>query len=160
MFKHWLFYLGLSAVAVNAMPVAAQKNDTYSEDLARVYAAQQRILALKEACDEAVPAQRDTHDRAYGEWKKRHHALLEDLERRVTLMIRNASRDQQDYTRNLGKYEGAILQRRLDYKKDLLSLDKAEMGQQCGQMPAYLQGAEADLSKKYAEELQTIGKRK
>jgi hypothetical protein len=42
----------------------------------------------------------------------------------------------------------------------LLSLDQAELGQQCGQVPAYLQGPEADFSKKYAEELQTIGKRK
>jgi hypothetical protein len=160
MFKQWQFYLGLSAVASVAVPVAAQEAGTYSEDLARVYGAHQRILALKEACDEAVPAQRKSHDKAYGEWKKRHNALLQDLERRVTLMIRKASKDQQDYTRNLGKYEGAILQQRLDYKKDLLSLDKAEMGQQCAQMSAYLQGAEADFSKKYAEELQTIGKRR
>jgi hypothetical protein len=34
------------------------------------------------------------------------------------------------------------------------------MGQQCSQMPAYLQSPEADLNKKYAEELQTIRKRK
>lgn len=160
MFKHWLVYLGLSVVAGVAVPDAAQAGGTYSEDLARVYAAHQRILALKEACDEAVPSQRSGHDKAYADWKKRHHALLQDLDRRVTLMIHQASKDQQEYSRNLGKYEGAILQRRQDYKKDLLSLDKAELGQQCGQVPAYLQGPEADFSKKYAEELQTIRKRK
>jgi hypothetical protein len=160
MFRHWLIYFGLSAVAGVAVPVAAQETGAYSEDLARVYAAHQRILALKEACDEAVPGQRDGHDKAYGEWKKRHNTLLQDLDRRVTLMIRHASKDQQDYSRNLGKYEGAILRRRQEYKKDLLTLDKTEMGQQCSQMPAYLQSPEADLNKKYAEELQTIRKRK
>lgn len=160
MFKQWLVYLGLIAVSGIASPAAAQSSGNYSEDLARVYGAHQRILALKEACDEAVPSQRDGHDKAYAGWKKRHQPLLQDLDRRLTLMIRQASKDQQEYSRNLGKYEGAILQQRQDYKKDLLSLDTAELGQQCGQLPAYLQGAEADFSKKYAEELQTIGKRR
>lgn len=160
MFKQWLVYLGLIAASGIVSPVAAQASGNYSEDLARVYAAHQRILALKEACDEAVPGQRAGHDKAYAGWRKRHQSLLQDLDRRLTLMIRQASKDQQEYSRNLGKYEGAIVQQRQDYKKDLLSLDKAELEQQCAQLPAYLQGPEADFSKKYAEELQTIGKRK
>lgn len=160
MFKQPLVvYLGLLGVFGIAAPAAAQSSGNYSEDLARVYAGHQRILALRDACDEAVPAQRDSHHKAYDGWRKRHHAMLQDLDRRLTLMIRQASRDQQEYSRNLGKYEGAILQQREDYKKDLLS-DRAELGQQCSQLPAYLQSPEADFSKKYAEELQTIGKRK
>lgn len=169
MFKQWMIGLVLPVVAGIAAPAVAQSGSTqsgsaqssgnYSEDLARVYAGHQRILALKEACDEAVPGQRDSHQKAYDAWRKRHHAMLQDLDRRLTVMIRQASRDQQEYSRNLGKYEGAILQQRQDYKKDLLS-DRTELGPQCSQLPAYLQSPEADFSKKYAEELQTIGKRK
>jgi hypothetical protein len=159
MFKQWLVCLALPVFAGIAAPAVAQSSGNYSEDLARVYAGHQRILALRDACDEVVPGQRDSHQKAYEEWRKRHHAMLQDLDRRLTVMIRQASRDQQEYSRNLGKYEGAILQQREDYKKDLLS-NRAELGPQCGQLPAYLQSPEADFSKKYAEELQTIGKRK
>jgi hypothetical protein len=159
MFKQWLVCLALPVFAGIAAPAVAQSSGNYSEDLARVYAGHQRILALRDACDEVVPGQRDSHQKAYEEWRKRHHAMLQDLDRRLTVMIRQASRDQQEYSRNLGKYEGAILQQREDYKKDLLS-NRAELAQQCSQLPAYLQSPEADFSKKYAEELQTIGKRK
>lgn len=160
MFRQWLIYLGCVATAGISLPAAAQASGDYAEDLARVYAAHQRVLALKEACDEIVAGQRATHAQAYADWKKRHQSLLQDLERRVTVMIRQASKDQQEYSRNLGKYEGAILQQRQDYRKDLLALDKSELEQQCGQFPAYLKGPEADFRKKYADELQTIGKRK
>jgi hypothetical protein len=159
MFKQWLVCLALPVFAGITAPAAAQSSGNYSEDLARVYAGHQRILALRDACDEVVPGQRDSHQKAYEEWRKRHHAMLQDLDRRLTVMIRQASRDQQEYSRNLGKYEGAILQQREDYKKDLLS-NRAELGPQCGQLPAYLQSPEADFSRRYAEELQTIGKRK
>lgn len=160
MSKQWLVYIGgLMFVGAN-MPAAAQATGDYAQDLARVYGAHQRVLAVREACDESFPDLRAATDKAYADWKKRNLSLLQDLERRVTMMIRQASKDQQEYSRNLGKYEGQILQQRLDFKNIVLALDKAEFEQQCRQFPAYLKGPEADFGKKYAEELQTLGRRK
>jgi len=160
MFIRWVICLCFSAFAGLSGPAAAQGTGDYAEDLARVYGAHQRVLATREACDEAFPARRAATDKAYSEWRERHQSLLEDLDSRVTLMIQGVSTDQKDYSRNLGKYEGEILQHRLEFRQTLLALDKAELDQQCRQFPAYLKGPEADFRKKYAGELKTIGKRK
>jgi len=75
-------------------------------------------------------------------------------------MIHKVSVDQKDYSRMLGKYEGEILQQRLEYKKTLLALDRTELEHQCRQFPVYLKGPDADFRKKYAGELKTIRNRK
>ena len=160
MFIKSVIYLCSPLLAGLGGIAAAQGTGDYAEDLARVYGAHQRVLATREACDEAFPARRAVTDKAYSDWKQRHQSLLEELDGRVTLMIHGASADQKDYSRNLGKYEGAILQQRIEFKQTLLALDKTELAQQCGQFPAYLKGPEADFRKKYAGELKTIGKRK
>jgi len=160
MFARWVVYACLGAFAVLSGHAAAQATGDYAEDLARVYGAHQRLLATKDACDEAFPARRTETDKAYFEWRRQQEALLEDLDSRVTLLIRNVSTDQKDYSRNLGKYEGEILQQRLDFKRSLLALRTTELEQQCRQFPAYLKSPEADFRKKYAGELKTIGARK
>ena len=140
--------------------VAAETSGNYATDLGRVYGGYQRILAMKEACDTAVPAARAANNRAYAAWEAQHRALLEDLQQRVSAMIRAASKDKEDYVRNLGKYDGEILLQRKEYRDMLLALGAEELRGQCQRVPDTLQGADANLARVYAAELETIRKRK
>ena len=139
---------------------AAEATGNYATDLGRVYGGYQRILAMKEACDVAVPAARAANEQAFAGWQAQHRALVEDLQRRVTAMIRSASTNKNDYVRNVGKYEGAILLERKEYRDTLLGLGAGELREQCRRMPEMLQGPGADLAKVYSAELETIRKRK
>ena len=140
--------------------VAAETSGNYATDLGRVYGGYQRILAMKEACDTAVPAARAANNRAYAAWEAQHRALLEDLQQRVSAMIRAASKDKEDYVRNLGKYDGEILLQRKEYRDMLVALGADELRAQCQRVPETLKGADADLARVYAAELETIRKRK
>lgn len=152
---------GLVAAAMMGWgAVAAGATGDYATDLAAVYGGYQRMLALKEACDMAVPATRAANEKAFSAWHAQHGALVLELQHRVTAMIRLASQDEKDYARNLGKYEGAILQERQGYKEVLIGLGSEELGGQCQRMPEMLKGAAADLGKVYAAELAVIRKRK
>ena len=150
-----------AALALSCGPgVAADATGNYATDLATVYGGYQRLLAMKEACDTAVPASRSVNGKAFAAWQAQQRALTQDLQRRVTAMIRLASQDEKEYTRNLGKYEGAILQERQEYKEMLLGLGTDELREQCRRMPEMLKGPGADLGKVYASELEVIRKRK
>lgn len=152
---------GLIAAAVMTWSAAAGgATGDYATDLAVVYGGYQRMLAMKEACDMAVPATRPENDKAFSAWQAQHGALVRELQYRVTAMIRLASQDEKDYARNLGKYEGAILQERQEYKEVLIGLGVDELRGQCQRMPEMLKGASADLGKVYASELAVIRKRK
>lgn len=140
--------------------LAAEPAGDYASDLSRVYWGYYQVLAQKEACDASVPAARAANDKAIAAWQAQHRALIQELQRRVTAMIRSASSDEKDYTRNLGKYEGAILQERREYRDTLLKLTPDELREQCQRMPEVLKGPEADLAKVYAAELETIRQRK
>jgi len=142
------------------LAVAAESPGNYATDLARVYGGYQRILAMKEACDTAVPAARAANNRAYAAWEAQHRALLEDLQQRVSAMIRAASKDKEDYLRNLGKYDGEILLQRKEYRDMLVALGADELRAQCQRVPETLKGADADLARVYATELEAIRKRK
>ena len=137
-----------------------ESSGDYATDLGRVYGAYQRMLAMKEVCDAAAPATRAANDKAFAAWQVQHTSLIQELQRRVTEMIRLASKDEREYARNVGKYEGAILQERQEYKEILLGLGSEELRGKCERMPEQLKGAQADLSKVYVNELQTIRKRK
>jgi hypothetical protein len=139
---------------------AAEPTGDYATDLATVYGGYQRMLAMKDACDTSLPPTRPANDKAYSAWYKQHRALILDLQRRVTAMIRRASTDEKDYTRNVGKYEGEMLQLRQEYKESLLALGAEELRAQCQRMPEMLKGPGADLGKVYAGELETIRNRK
>lgn len=139
---------------------AQQASGDYATDLGVVYAGYQRILALKEACDEAVPETRAANERAFAAWQKRHQELLAELKRRVTAMIRRASRDEQQFSRNLGKYEGAILLSREEQKVSFLTAGSKMLRAQCQRAPELLNGPEGDLAVVFSGELETIRKRK
>jgi hypothetical protein len=152
--------LAAAALGLVSSAAAAQASGEYATDLAAVYGGYQRMLAMKEACDAVVPATREANDRAFAAWRAQHRALIQELQRRVTAMIRLASKDEAEYARNVGKYEGAILQERQEYRQILLDLGKEELGGQCQRMPQVLKSADADLGKVYARELETVRKRK
>jgi hypothetical protein len=156
------FSIGITVAAALAFgyAVAADPSGDYAADLGRVYGAYQRVLAMKEACDTAVPGTRTANGKAFSAWQSQHRTLVQDLERRVAAMIRLASRDDQEYVRNVGKYQGAILLERQEYRDTLIGLGAGELREQCERMPDRLQGPEADLGKVYASELETIRKRK
>lgn len=143
-----------------AIAAIAEATGDYATDLGVVYGGYQRMLALKEACDKAQPASRAANDRAFAAWEAQNRALVQDLQRRVTAMIRLASQDEKDYARNVGKYEGAILRERQEYREILLGLGADDLRAQCQRMPETLKGPAADLGKVYAAELAVIRKRK
>jgi hypothetical protein len=156
------FLLSIAAVTAltGAMATAADGPDSYAADLGRVYGGYQRMLAMKEACDTAVPATRAANDKAFAAWQAQHRTLVQDLQRRVSAMILAASTDKDDYVRNIGKYEGAILLERKEYRDTLLGLGQDELREQCRRMPEALTGPGADLAQVYSAELATIRKRK
>jgi len=150
--------LALVAAPATVPAAEAEPAGDYSSDLGRVFGGYHRIVAEKEACDSALPASRAANDKAFAAWQNRHQSLVQELRRRVTAMIRLASTDERDYARNLGKYEGAILQEREEYRNQLLKLPEEELRGQCQRMAAVLRGPESDLAKVYADDLAAIRK--
>lgn len=151
--------LCVACAAVQSAAAAAAAGD-YGSKLSSVYFAHQRLLALREACDEALPAQAQVSAKAYASWQARHKALLNELDARLTLMIRGESKDEKEYMRNVGKYEGSILEYRNDKRDELLAQPRDGMEQFCGDFRNYLTGSGSDFHREYAEELREIRKRK
>lgn len=158
--RRTLSALMAAAMLGYGMAAVAEATGNYAADLATVYGGYQRMLAMKEACDASALDSRAGNDKAFAAWQAQHRALIQDLQRRVSLMIRLASEDEKDYARNLGKYEGAILQERQEYREMLLGLGADELRAQCQRMPEMLKGPGADFGKVYASELEVIRKRK
>lgn len=141
-------------------PAMSAEEDNYGTNLSRIYFAHQRLLAVRDACDRAFPAQAKAAERAYASWQARHKALLGELDARLTLMIRGASRDEQEFARNVGKYEGAILEYRNEQREQLLAQPRDGMEQGCADFRGYLAGSGSDFNEEYAEELRVLRKRK
>ena len=152
--------IALLVLSCGTAAAAAESPDNYAADLGRVYGGYQRMLAMKEACDTAIPAARAANGQAFAMWQAQHRSLIQDLQRRVKAMILAASTDKDDYVRNIGQYEGEILLERKDYRDTLLGLGTEELRDQCRRMPEMLAGPGADLAQTYAAELATIRKRK
>ncbi len=151
----------LCAVLGAGMPAtAAETAGEYGANLSRIYFAHQRLLALREACDQALPDQSKVHAKAYATWQARHKDLLSELDKRLTLMIRGASKDEKEYMRNIGKYEGAILEERNDYRDKFAAQPREEVERLCRDYPNYLVGSGSDFHKDYADELRELRKRK
>lgn len=140
--------------------VAAESGGEYGVALSRVYFAHQRLLALRDACGQALPAQARAGEKAYAAWHARHKALLNELDTRLTLMIRGASKNEREYMRNIGKYEGSILEYRNEQRDEILAQPREGMEQGCADFRNYLTGSGSDFQKEYAEELRELRKRR
>lgn len=150
----------MAAAALAPGPAIAQADRSYAADLSHVYSASQFIHARKDGCDSAEPDTRKANDAAYAAWRKKHQSLLDELERRFLVMVHNASTDQKDYSKNVGRYAGEVLQNLEELKRQFLSQPPEQISQQCRGFPDYLKGRDADLPKRYAAELKSIRKRK
>jgi hypothetical protein len=131
----------------------------YPANLREVYGAYQANLARRDACITAYPAQRAATEKAYAAWQTRHRKLIDELDQRVAMMIRGASKDENEHARNVGKYEGAILQQREEVKMELLKQLPSDLEAMCKALPDFLRSAESDLEKAFPEELAIIRKR-
>ena len=131
----------------------------YPTNLREVYGAYQAVLARRDTCITAHPQSRAGAEKAFVAWQTRHRKLIEELDQRVTMMIRGASKDEKEYARNVGKYEGAILRQREEVKNDLLHQLPSDLEAMCKALPEFLRSPESDLEKAYAEELAIIRKR-
>lgn len=151
----------LCAVLSAGLPVAAaESSGDYGASLSTIYFAHQRLLALREACDQALPAQAKAGEKAYAAWQTRHKVLLNELDARLTLMIRGASKDEKEYMRNVGKYEGSILEYRTEHREQILAQPRDGIEQVCTDFRNYLTGSGSDFHKDYADELRELRKRK
>ncbi len=158
------FYLPvfIFGVITAAGPIAAHAQEPRAEyrmSLIDVYGAYQSIVARREACHAAFPQARPATDKAYVVWQARHRKLLDELDQRINMMIRSASRDEKDYAKKIGKYEGAILQQREDVKHSLLQQPRGELEAACRSLPEFLNAADSDLEKEFAEQLALLRKR-
>lgn len=153
---------GLMCVMLGSggLAVAAESSGDYGAALSEIYFAHQRLLALREACDQALPAQAGANAKAYAAWQSRHRSLLNELEARLNLMIRGASKDEREYMRNIGKYEGSILEYRTGKRDEILAQPRDGMDQACADFRNYLTGSGSDFHKDYADELRELRKRK
>jgi hypothetical protein len=149
----------LIAALAAATAANAQDAPAYSNSLALVYGAHQRVLTLKDACASALPKRKPDIDKAYDAWKARNQKVLGELDDHVAAMIRRQSKDAKEYAINVGKYEGGRLQEREEGKQAFLSLPRSEVEQLCTEFPKTLSGGDTDLERAYADELRTIRKR-
>jgi hypothetical protein len=131
----------------------------YPSNLREVYGAYQAVLARRDTCIAAYPQSRGGAEKAYAAWQSRHRKLIDELEQRVAMMIRGASKDEKDYARNVGKYEGAILRQREEVKKELLQQLPSDLDAMCKALPDFLRSADSDLEQAYAEELAIVRRR-
>lgn len=138
---------------------AAPEGFDYPTNLREVYGAYQAVLARREACNTAFPEARGAAEKAVAAWQGRHKKLIAELDQRFAMMIRSASKDEKDYAKNVGKYEGAILRQREEVKKELLQQLPSDLDAMCKALPGFLHSAESDLEKAYAEELAIVRKR-
>ena len=131
----------------------------YTESLRSIYGSYQGVLARRDACTTAYPQARGTHEKAFSVWHGRNKKVIGELDQRFSMMIHGASKDEKDYARNIGKYEGALLRQREEVKQTLLQQDKAQLDALCHSLIEFLQSADSDLEKEFAEDLAVVRKR-
>ncbi len=143
-------------LAGSAATAGAQSDAGYGRTLSMVYNAHQRLIAVKEACSETYPDTAAVNDKAYGAWRTRYRVLMDEIDLRFDALIRGASTDAQDYARNYGKYHGAVMAERQEYKSAFSAQPREETLPLCREFPAYLKGADADFGKVYAAEIKQL----
>jgi hypothetical protein len=148
-----------TALFVSTVASAAESAVEYRMSLTDVYGSYQGVLARRDACGTAFPQSRGAYESAFSSWHARHKKLIGELDQRIGMMIHAASKDEKDYARNIGKYEGAILRQREEVKQALLQQPRADLEVQCRGLPEFLQSAESDLEKGFAEQLAIVRKR-
>lgn len=134
----------------------AQPRGEYASNLAALYGEHQWVLAVRETCNQTRPGQQPDIDGAFGVWRDRHRQLIDDLEERLALMVRKASRDQKEYSRNYARSQSEVLKQREEERKQLLALPNDDLQRLCTEFPGYLRDARSDIPQRLPEEYAAI----
>lgn len=147
---------GVCAVLLSvSATIATAAERSYNADLATLYNEYQRVWALRDACVEHQPARRDEFRSAYQDWMNRHARIVDDLDNRFAAIVKRASKDQADYSRNYGKYQSEVVQLREDSKKVMLA-NKDKLGKECSEFPAWLRHPKSDIPQLFPAEFKTV----
>ena len=142
----------VARVAQAAQPTEAR---SYAADLATMYSEYQRVFTLREACIAAQPAKRGEYAEAYQDWLNRHMRIVDDLENRFAAIVKRASKDQADYSKNYAKHQSEVLQMRESNKKTLLA-DKPKLIKQCDEYVAFVRHPKSDIPALFPNEFKTV----
>ena len=135
--------------------VFAADSRSYSNDLATLYNEYQRVLTLRDACTAAQPAKRNDYAEAYQDWLNRHVRIVDDLDNRFAAIVKRASRDQAEYSKNYAKYQSEVLQMREENKKAMLA-SKDVLAKQCAEYPAYVRHPKSDIPALFPAEFKSV----
>ncbi len=108
-----------------------------------MYNEYQRLQATRDACV-TLPGRREVIHGAYKDWYNRHERIIDDFDNRFAAIVKRASKDQAEYSRNYGKYQAEVLQMREESKKALLA-HKEKLAQQCDEFPDYVRSPKSDI---------------
>jgi len=133
----------------------AAEESTYNADLATLYNEYQRLLAVRDACMVAQPARRNEVASAYQDWLDRHQRIVDDLDNRFAAMVKRASRNQAEFTRNYGKYQAEVYQMREENKKALLA-DRDKLAHQCSEFVTYVRHPKSDIPALFPTQFKNI----
>ena len=150
-FASRLFAVIALSIAAQTPALAATAAD-YRASLTEIYGRYQGVLALRDACNSAFPQTRAVTEKAFAAWQKRHGKVHAELDQRFAMMVRAHSKDEKDYARNYGKYQGAILKQREEATQAFLLETRGELETRCNAFPAFLQGGASDLEREFADE--------
>ena len=150
-FVRWVVGVVFSGLAC-APALAAVSAGDYRASLLEIYGRYQGVLALREACVSAFPQARAVNEKAFAAWQARHKKLHDELDQRFAMMVKAYSKDDKDYARNFGKYQGAVLKQREEARQALLLETRGELEARCKGLPEFLLGRESDLEAEFANE--------
>ena len=105
-------FITASLLSLACSAAQAAESRSYTADLATMYNEYQRVVALRDACM-TLPGRREEIFGAYKDWFNRHERIIDDFDNRFAALVKRASKDQADYSRNYGKYQAEVLQLRV-----------------------------------------------
>jgi hypothetical protein len=154
-----LWLLGVLLAACASVAAHAADSRSYAADLAALYNEHQRVLALRAACITARPSLRSEVEAAFKVWRERHEDLIDDLEDRFAALVKRASKDRAEFSRNYGKYRAEVVALREDNKRTFLARDKEnkeKFSARCREFPAYLRHSRSDIPEIFSAEFRNV----
>ena len=148
-----LFFVAILGASLASASHAAVSAADYRSSLLQILGRYEGVLALREACSSAFPQSKATVEKAFNAWQGRHRKFISELDQRFSQMIRAYSKDDKDYARNFGKYQGQLLQQREEVKQAHLLESRGELETRCKALPEFLQSRESDIEAEFANEI-------
>ena len=153
-------FLGQALLLIVAPIAMAQPRGEYAENLAALYGEYQWVLAVRETCNKTQPKRQADIDSALDVWRERHKQVIDDLEARVAAMVKRASKDQREYSRNYARSQSEVLKQREEERKQLLTLPNEDLQRLCTEFPGYLRDSRSDIPTRLPDEFAAIYRKK